>query len=161
MNHLSDEQLQAFLENKNLISSDEIQEHLNICEICKINLNAYQKIYDVLESEPIPELSPNFVKMTVGKLKNTNEKKWTLLENITISIMFVVSLAISIYFLDYLNVLTFFKEIDFSLFAGIGKRVIDVLSPNYVYILAAFVIFISVELIDRLRNQKSFRHIVQ
>jgi len=44
MNHLSDEQLQAFLENKNLISSDEIQEHLNICEICKINLNAYQKI---------------------------------------------------------------------------------------------------------------------
>jgi len=99
--------------------------------------------------------------MTVGKLKNTNEKKWTVLENITISIMFVVSLIISIYFLDHLNVLSFFKEIDFSLFAGIGKRVIDVLSPNYVYILAAFVIFVSVELIDRLRNQKSFRHIVQ
>jgi len=161
MNHLSDEQLQAFLENKNLISSDEIQEHLNICEICKINLNAYQKIYDVLKSEPIPELSPNFVQMTLGKLKNTNEKKWTILENITISIMFVVSLIISIYFLDHLNVLSFFKEIDFSLFAGIGKRVMDVLSPNYVYILAAFVIFVSVELIDRLRNQKSFRHIVQ
>jgi len=157
MNHLSDEQLQAFLENKNLIGSDEIQEHLNSCEICKINLNAYQKIYDVLESEPIPELSPNFVQMTVGKLKNTNEKKWTLLENITISIMFVVSLAISIYFLDYLNVLTFFKEIDFSLFTGIGKRVINVLSPNIIYIVAALLITISVELVDRFKIQKLYR----
>ena len=157
MNHLSDEQLQAFLENKNLIGSDEIQEHLNICEICKINLNAYQKIYDVLENEPIPELSPNFIQMTVGKLKNTNEKKWTLLENITISIMFVISLAISIYFLDYLNVLTFFKEIDFSLFTGIGKRVINVLSPNVIYIVAALLITISIELIDRFKIQKLLR----
>ena len=157
MNHLIDEQLQAFLENKNLIGSDEIQEHLNICEICKINLNAYQKIYDVLENEPIPELSPNFIQMTVGKLKNTNEKKWTLLENITISIMFVISLAISIYFLDYLNVLTFFKEIDFSLFTGIGKRVINVLSPNVIYIVAALLITISIELIDRFKIQKLLR----
>ena len=157
MNHLNDEQLQSFLENKNVVNSDEIQIHLNKCDICKINLNAYQKIYDVLKSEPIPELSPNFVQMTVGKLKNTNEKKWTVLENITISIMFVVSLIISIYFLDHLNVLSFFKEIDFSLFTGIGKRVINVLSPNVIYILAALLITISIELFDRFKIQKLYR----
>ena len=157
MNHLSDEQLQAFLENKNLIGSDEIQEHLKSCEICKINLNAYQKIYDVLKSEPIPELSPDFVQMTIGKLKNTKEKKWILLENITISIMFVISLAISVYFLDYLNVIIFFKEIDFSLLTGIGKRVINVLSPNIIYIIAALLITISIELIDRFKIQKLLR----
>jgi hypothetical protein len=157
MNHLTDEQLQSFLENINEVDSNEIQEHLDDCEVCKLNLSAYQNIYGILESESIPDLSPDFVQMTVGKLKNSNEKKWMLLENITISIMFVISLLISIYFLDYLNVLTFFKEIDFSLFTGIGKRVINVLSPNVIYIIAALLITISVELIDRFKIQKLVR----
>ena len=157
MNHLSDDQLQSYLENKKLTNSDDIQDHLNNCEVCKTNLNAYRKIYDVLASEEIPELSHNFVQSTIEKLESSNDQKWTVLENITISIMFVISLGISVYFLDYFNVLSFFKEIDFSMFSGIGKKVINILSPNVIYIIAALLITISVELVDRFKIQKLYR----
>ena len=135
MNHLSDEQLQSILDNEKLTNLGEIQDHLNSCESCKTNLDTYRKIYDVLASEEIPGLSANFVQSTIGKLKKTNDKKWIVVENITISIMFIVSLLISIYLLNYFNVLAFFRELDFSLFTDIGKKVINVLSPNIIYIL--------------------------
>ena len=157
MNHLSNEQLQLFIENKNLANSNEIQDHIYNCQACKTNLNAYRKIYDVLSNEEIPELSDDFIRSTVGKLKSHNDQKWIALENITIAIMCVVSLGIGIYFLDYLNVLSLFKEIDFSLLSGFGKRLINIISPNIIYIIAALLITISIEIIDRFKIQKLYR----
>ena len=159
MNHLSDEQLQSFLDAQIDENVDEIKNHINNCETCRLNLSAYQKIYKVLENEPLPELSHEFLQSTINKLDYSDDKKWSILENITVSIMFVVSLLISIYFLDYSNVLSLFNAIDFSFITGFGNKIINALSPNIIYLTAAILITGIIELLDRFKIQKSLKHL--
>jgi len=159
MNHLKDDQIQSYLDKNKSENIIEIKNHLKNCETCRLNLSAYQKIYGVIENESIPELSHDFLQSTINKLDNSDDKKWSIIENITVAFMFVVSLLISIYFLDYLNVLSFFKAIDFSFIIGLGKKIINALSPNFTYLIAALLITIAVELLDRFKIQKSFKHL--
>ena len=159
MNHLTDNQIQNYLDNNKSENIIEIKNHLNNCETCRLNLSAYQKIYGLLENETLPELAHDFLQSTINKLDNSDDKKWSIFENITVAFMFVVSLLISIYFLDYSNVLSFFKVIDFSIITGFGKNIINALSPNYIYLIAALLITITVELLDRFKIQKSLKHL--
>lgn len=149
MKHLTDDQIQNYLDNNQL--EGELKSHLTDCELCRLNLKAYQKLFNVLNTESLPELSQDFIQSTIKRIENPNERKWSIFENIIIAIMFSISLLISIYFLGNSNVLTVFKEIDFSFMASVFDRIINALSPTYIYLIAALLIAFMVEAFDRLR----------
>ena len=160
MNHLTDDQIQNYLDNINSENIIEIKNHLQDCERCRTNLNAYEQIYSIISNEvELPEMSGNFAAATISRIEKTNEKKWNIFENMIVSVMFAVSLIISIYFLDFLNVFYYFREIDFSLFRGLGNKLITSLSPNIIYLTAAILITGIIELLDRFKIQKSLKHL--
>jgi hypothetical protein len=149
MNHLTDEQLQNYLD-KNATNS-KINDHLENCEQCRQNLHAYQKLYGILNNENIPDLSDAVIESTLNKLDNSIEKKWSIVENTLISAMFLISIVISFELMNFFNLLKDFSSIDFTFFTAFIKSI----SPLLKYIAVAFSIFIIVELLDRFKIQKT------
>jgi hypothetical protein len=160
MNHLTDDQIQFYLDNDKSADIIEIEEHLKQCEKCRLNLNTYQQIFSAINIEnKIPELSGNFSQNTVRLLEKEQEKKWTIFENILITFTFLISISASIYFFDLIGFLSYFRNIDFSMITGLGKILIITVSPNLIYLTAAVIITIAIELIDRFKIQKTIKHI--
>ena len=156
MNHLTDDQIQAYLDKNKLENINDIEDHLQVCEKCRFNINTYRQIFTALRNEDeLPVLSNNFSFTTISKIEKANEKKWNIFENILITLTFIVSISLSIYFFDLVSFASYFREIDFSLFTGIGKKLITTLSPYVFYITTAILITTIIELIDRFKFQKS------
>ena len=162
MYHLTDDQIQVYLSKDEIKNIDDIKDHLQNCEKCRLNLKTYQQIYTALSNEDVlPTLSRNFAQTTISKIEKANDKKWNIFENILITIMFLISISMSIYFLNLSGIISYFKAIDFSLITHIGNKVINGLSFNIFYFIAAMVIIITIELIDRLKIYKSIKHVNQ
>ena len=159
MNHLTDDQIQAYLDKNKLENLNDIEDHLQVCQKCRFNINTYRQIYTALSNEDeLPVLSNNFSFTTISKIEKANERKWNIFENILIALTFIVSISLSIYFFDLVSFASYFREIDFSLFTGLGEKVFSTLSPNVFYITAAILITGIIELLDRFRIQKSAKH---
>lgn len=60
MNHLTDEQLQEYLDNKPGIPNEQVEAHLEECAECREALARYKKIYSVLSIDTAPELPRYF-----------------------------------------------------------------------------------------------------
>jgi hypothetical protein len=155
MNHLTDDQIQIYLDNIKSEDINMIENHLQKCEKCRLNLNTFQQIYKVLgNKDAVPILSSNFVQTTINKIEKANDKKWNIFENIVLAFLFIISISMSIYFFNLSSIVSYFKTIDFSIITGIVDKVIGGMSFNIIYLIAAILISISVELIDRIRIQK-------
>lgn len=162
MNHLTDEQTQAYLDGDNSVNFEEVNDHLQICENCRLNLKSYQQIYTLLTKEvELPELSNDFIVDTIGKIENTKDKKWKLFENILMATMYIIGVSISIYFLGTSNLISYFKKIDFSFIIDFSNKIIGNMSFNYIYLIAAILIMFTIELVDRFKIQKTFRQVNQ
>jgi hypothetical protein len=160
MNHLTDDQIQFYLDNDKSADIIEIEEHLQQCEKCRFVLKTYQQIYSVIKIEnEIPELSSNFSQNTIRLLEKEQEKKWTLFENILITFTFLISISASIYFFDLIGFISYFRNIDFSMITGFGKKIISTISPNFIYLAAAVTITIVIELLDRFKVKKAIKHL--
>ncbi len=158
MNHLTDDQIQAYLDKNKLENLNDIEDHLQVCQKCRFNINTYRQIFTALSNEDeLPVLSNNFSFTTISKIEKANEKKWNIFENILITLTFIVSISLSIYFFDIVNFASYFREIDFSLFTGFAKELVNTLSPNFIYLFAALLITIVVELLDRFKIQQSVK----
>ena len=160
MEHLTDEQIQVYLDNEINENSKDIELHLHSCEQCGLNFYTYRQIYSSLtiESE-LPALSNNFVNATISKLKNTKDKKWNLFENILITLMYVVGISLSVYILSLSNIISYFKKIDFSFMTDFSNKITGDISFNFIYLIAAVLIIFLIELLDRLKIQKSYKHV--
>jgi len=58
--HLTEDQIQTYLDNKDRSDRSSIEEHLAICPSCMGVLNEYKQLYGLLETDPFPELSKDF-----------------------------------------------------------------------------------------------------
>ena len=60
MNHLTDEQLQEYLDNKSGFPDEQVGAHLEACPECREALARYEKLYSVLSVDTAPELPRHF-----------------------------------------------------------------------------------------------------
>ena len=155
MKHLTDDQIQAYLDGDKIENINKIEEHLQACEKCRLNLNAYEQIYTTIKIENVfPALSPNFALNTLKEVEKIKEKKWNMFENFLIAFTFIVSISLSVYFFNLTGFLSYFIQIDFSWFTVIVKKLTDTFSPNIIYLAAATLITGIIELFDRFKIQK-------
>ena len=160
MKHLTDDQIQSYLDGNRLDNIEKIKQHLSECSECQTQLDAYENLYVLMgEKSEIPDLSDTFATNTMSKIKIKDEKKWTIFENVFIVISFIISISLIIYFFNFNGIVSIFKGIDFSLFSGISKKLINALTSNTIYLIVAIVITVAIELIDRLKIQKSIKHL--
>lgn len=70
--HLNDSILQNYLDNNLGDKKSEIITHLDSCPICQARLEQYQLLYNELEIDSIPALSPDFSKAVMSKIAQVN-----------------------------------------------------------------------------------------
>ena len=102
--HLSDTMLQEYLDGNRDRLDNEIIDHLESCNICQTRLEQYRILYGELETDPIPELSPDFAQSVMtqirGEAATARPKSVELPTPIFIVIGSLAALAAIIYFVN-------------------------------------------------------------
>ncbi len=100
MKHLSDAELQAYLDREASISREEMEAHLHACAHCRSNLAAYRRLYGGLKDETGFLLSANFADAVAARIEKRGERKADLLELSLIVTALISGLAAVLYFFD-------------------------------------------------------------
>jgi hypothetical protein len=161
MKHISDEDLQAYLDGDTAIDTAEIEQHIKSCTVCQTALRAYQEVYHAIESEPVAELAADFSSKVVADIKGKLENKSQLQETLLLLAFFLVGSGVSFYLVNPLpSLINKFKEMNifkemnsFKEMFSSALQFIDQLLPalnGYASIIVmAVLILIVVQILDK------------
>jgi hypothetical protein len=115
MNHLTDEQIQEFLDNKIGQKTNNVVEHLETCAHCKKQVEAYKQVFSTLDVEPDFSLPVNFVDKVVSTVETSEDKKYKKWESVLLIFSIIQGIGLAIYFLDIKKIFSFisFEKPDF------------------------------------------------
>jgi len=147
--HLSDEQIQQYLDDKNRSNGVAIDEHLKICPDCQINFDLYKDLYTSLQTDFIPDFSPAFSKKVISSLGTTSEGRWEKLESGFIASIILIGIAVSFYFINPLPLLTETGNSLLTTLPAYGSDLLSKLNGNLSFVLIAIIIFFLVEVFDK------------
>jgi anti-sigma factor RsiW len=149
MNHLNDQELQAYLDGVISDKQEKIEQHIKSCTRCQNSLRAYQEIYRVLKNEPMPHLSVDFAAEVAADMKSKIENRSQLKETILLLAFFLVGSGVSFYFVNPLPGLwDTFKEMFSGMLQFIDK-IIPVFNGHASIIILAVLILILVGILDK------------
>ncbi len=147
--HLSDEQIQAYLDGQPSINTIKIEEHLKICPTCQKNLELYQEVYTSLGTDLLPALPKNFSKGVVSAVSGKSESLWQKLESGLILSFFLISIALCIYFLNPLPQILKTGSSIIGLAGGFLNDLIALFNGNIPLMIIALIILFLIEVLDR------------
>lgn len=98
MNHLTDDDIQKYLDKESGQDRAEIEKHLKSCEGCRQNHLLYKKLYTGLADETGFMLSANFSESVVSRVKKSKEKSSDFFESVLLAIAGLFSLGLIFYF---------------------------------------------------------------
>jgi hypothetical protein len=76
MKHLTDEQIQDYLDGNPVVNTKEIEDHLEKCEACRTELARYRDLSTALSEDVGFELAPNFAADVVASLEEEGAEKF-------------------------------------------------------------------------------------
>lgn len=100
MNHISDEDIQKYLDKDPKLDNAGIERHLKICEDCRRNYRLYKQLYMGLTDETGFMLSANFSESVVSRIQRSNEKSYNFFESLLLTIAGLFSTGLIFYFTD-------------------------------------------------------------
>jgi len=114
MKHLTEEQIQAFLDGSSDQDSKSLALHLYFCPDCRRTYEEYQKLYMGLAKAEIPDLPASFAEKVMSRIDSVNPEpeKTSLWIPVFALANIAAGLAAIIYFIDF----SFLS--DFSAFFG-------------------------------------------
>ncbi len=157
MNHLTDDQIQSYLDGEYQSDQSDIENHLNTCIDCQMSLNEYKELFNAVQMQSAPTLSGDFSKKIIARLNDAKDKKWRIFENAVVVFIMITGIFSVIYFSNLINITGYFKTIDFSVFSDIGNKLNSNFFGNFSYILIAAIVTIIIELTDRIFIKKPQR----
>ena len=156
MNHLSEEDLQKYLDDPINPEQAEIENHLSSCLSCRQNLATYQKLFTELNKPVADLLPPHFAAQVTIKIQAANSRQSRVFEWLFLTVGFFLSVAASLYFLNSKNIagsiLRFFQN-NFTWnteMLSLVNSMIEQLNGNVDFILFAGALIILIAAIDRL-----------
>ena len=147
--HITEEQIQDYLDKQDSFDTTDIEKHLKICSSCQKNLAEYQELYAALKSDPYPDLPKDFSTRLLSAISDTQEDKKQLFESGSIMAFFLFGIAASLYFV---NPLPFLTSIATNIMNNLGEytsKFLPELNGNTPIFIAAILIFLLVEIIDK------------
>jgi len=111
MRHFSDMELQDYLDGNVGVEEKEFADHLASCRLCRHKLEQYRILYDSLEHDTVPALSPDFAQSVLAKIPDQSfEKSRTSLWQVLIAVgEAICTLGLIIYFVDLKLILNAMK----------------------------------------------------
>ncbi len=103
INHLTDEQIQDYIDGNPVVNRQEIESHMEGCAKCAREMRHYRKLSMMLSSEPEFELAPDFASEVVAFMNEQGaEKFFHKLAQVTMWVAgAVVGLILLIQFTDF------------------------------------------------------------
>lgn len=113
MKHLSDNEIQDWLDGNLSRNKSEIREHLDYCRLCQTQLKEYTLLFGKLEKETIPELSPDFALSVLNRIAVETEPETEPTRSFLPLLLSLsgglVTLLITVYFVDFTRMLKLFN----------------------------------------------------
>ena len=148
-NHLTEEQIQGYLDKQDSFDSKAIEEHLRVCASCRKSLEEYRKLYTALNTDLFSALANDFSEQVVSAVSGSRESRWQLFESGFIIAFFLIGVAASLYFINPLPFLTNAATNIFNSLGGFATKILPELNGNLPIFIVAILIFLLVELIDK------------
>ena len=148
-NHLTEEQIQGYLDDQDRFDLKAIEEHLRVCASCQKSLEEYRKLYTALNTDLFSALPNNFSEQVVSVVSGSRESRWQLFESGFIIAFFLFVVAASIYFINPLAFLTNTATNIFISLSGFATKILPELNGNLPIFIVAILIFLLVEVIDK------------
>lgn len=149
MTHLSDEQIQKYLDKDYSLNRADIEKHLKTCDSCQKNLMAYKKLYTNLADETGFMLSANFSESVVSRIKKKEEKTKTFFEGLLLAIAGLFSVGLLFYFTNLGNVLISIFQKNSAEVKPFIEGIGNIFGSNLILILFAIIILILFGLADK------------
>ena len=148
LSHLSDEQIQNYLDQADPLNRAEIEKHLHICPYCTRNLRIYRGIYHQLSQDPLPDLSKNFSGLVLTRIKSNQDEKTNFWENIFFIVLLVIGAVISSYLINPLPLLKLMAEPLYDVFTKALSAVPGQLNSTLILIAGGIAILIFYEFLN-------------
>ena len=148
-NHLTEEQIQGYLDDQDSFDSKAIKEHLKVCASCQKSLEEYRKLYTALNTDLFSALPNDFSEQVVSAVSGSRESRWQLFESGFIIAFFLFGVAASLYFINPLPFLTNTATNIFNSLGGFAIKILPELNGNLPIFIVAILIFLLVEVIDK------------
>ena len=98
MKHLTDDEIQKYLDKDSSVDNYEIKSHLQNCKQCRQSMILYKKLYSGLADDTGFLLSANFSHTVISQLESKSRNNTKIFEGLLVSIAVVISLGLTIYF---------------------------------------------------------------
>jgi hypothetical protein len=148
-NHITEEQIQTYLDKQENHDVRSIEEHLKGCADCMKSLERYRQLYEELNKDPFPALSKDFSEQLVSIISGSRESRWRFFESGFTIAVFLFGIAAGLYFV---NPLPFLTNVVKSIFENLGGYVTKFLPESNGYLpifIVAILIFLLVEILDK------------
>lgn len=156
INHLTDEELQAYLDSDLSENRDAILSHINKCNHCQLQLAAYQRVFDEVSLKPEEMFSLDFDDNILRKIKTKELKKLRLKNYMLRSLTLISGSIIMIYYLFKFRIIDVVIQSIIVNIIGNKKilmfsvNLIEKLDINLVTIISAIVALLIFGLFDKI-----------
>lgn len=147
--HLSDDQIQNYLDNPRSSEREKIDQHLSSCSICQQTVHHYRTLYADLTLDFTPAFSKNFSKNVITALSSLEESRLQRYESGFIVAFFLIGIAVGLYFLNPLPHLTSVgNDIVIYIKVYLIKYVPDI-NFNLPFVVVVILIFFLIQILDK------------
>ena len=151
--HLTDQELQDYLDGNLSLEMNFLVQHLKACERCQQQLKQYQWLYVELKKEPDFHIPSRLSHLVIAKIQTKSEKKSRTKYTLVPIIALLIALGTMLYLLDAFSWMSLvsleLNKLKIDLFNPI-KNYLMGLNLNFVLLGYASVILLIIIFIDRL-----------
>ncbi len=149
MKHLSDEEIQKYLDEDPSLNKTKFEKHLKSCHICQPNVQVYRQLYTGLSDETGFLLSANFSDSVVSQLKQSKEKSYNFFETALLIIAGLFSLGLISYFTKLDVVILSILEKNMQQMTPLFENIGTILGGNLTILTFAILILVLFGFADR------------
>lgn len=157
MNHLSDEDLQKYLDKDPELNRAQIDRHLKNCDRCRQHYMVYKHLYAGLSDEAGFMLSANFSESVVSRIRKKREKTYSFFESVLLAIAGLFSVGLLIYFTNLGDIMQSVFKKNAQEIEPFLKVIGDAFGGNLTIFLFAIIIVILFGVADKLLLQTKHR----
>jgi anti-sigma factor RsiW len=153
LKHLSDDEIQSYLDGTSSEYNEPVAQHLAECEQCRQELQVYRALYGSLSDAPVESLAPGFSDRLLARLPNAPVRAngWQLSERLVAIFAIAAVALVGAIFFDWSQLLSF----ALGSFSALGDTVAQASSRHLDLRLlgAAAMILLLIPLADRAISQ--------
>ncbi|HDL19461.1 MAG TPA: hypothetical protein ENH29_10435 [Bacteroidetes bacterium] len=121
MSHLTDDEIQEYLDSPEAVNVQTVQTHLHNCQQCRQQLTLYRQVFSVLIEEPETVVPYNFAGQITERLMALQNKKYHKWELLLLLFSIIQGIALTIYFVDFGKIIFYLSRLQTNFFTVFHK----------------------------------------